>query len=377
MSPVAHAPPRVEPARTYALWALLAAFAFQALQTLKLGAVQAPGADYSCFWAGVKALADGRLYDFAHVTALQGWPFGPGAMRPYVYPPSALLVFSPFAALPYWIGYGAWVAASFALMAWASRRLGAPWWMALFPVAWLVGFCGQVTFLIGGLVAAALTLRHRPILAGVLLGLAAAVKPQMLILMPLALVATRQWRTLFAAGATGAVLCLTAAAIWGVGYWGQWLQALSRFHAEVILPNPGLVDDGITPYAVLTAHGLPGAWAFLLAPLAAALVWVAFRKTESAPDRLIVLFAATLMISPYAMNYEAALLLPAVAAYLARTEDRLWPLYATVACIYTVALAYGFASVAAALVLPLSTWLRNSDAVAAYARRITAKSASS
>ena len=356
-----------------ALYILLAYFAWRSQHmVVRLFHVQAAGADYSCFWAGMKALALGRPYDFTLVTSLQGWPFGPHGLRPYIYPPSAFFIFAPFAALPYWIGYGAWVAATYGLMAWAGRRMGAPWWMVLFPAIALVAFCGQVTFLIAGLVAAALTFRHRPILAGVLLGVAAAVKPQMLLFLPLALIADRQWRTLIAAGATGALMCAASAAIWGVDLWFAWLQALPRFQAEVILANPRLVEDGITPFSMLETRGLPGAWAYILAPFAVALVWVTFRNSERVADRLIAVFAAALIVSPYAMNYEAALLAPAIAAYMARTDDRLWPVYAAAGLVYTLGLVYGFWPVAAALALLLVTALRW-----AYARRITAKSARS
>lgn len=130
----------------------------------------------------------------------------------------------------------------------------------------------------------------------------------------------------------------------------------------MIFSNPRLVEDALTPYAALARQGLPGAWAFLLAPLSAWLVWTTFRRTAHMPDRVVAVFAAAIMVSPYAMNYEACLLAPAVAAYLARTDERLWPLYATVACFYAAGLVYGFAPVAMALVLPLSSWLGRSGA---------------
>ena len=348
--------------RSYALWVLLAAFTFHSFNIVRLSEQQPFGVDYAALWAGVKALGAGRSYDFAYVTALQGWPFGPGNLRPYIYPPTAFFAFVPFATLPYWVGYIAWIAVTYAIVAWAGRRMGAPWWMVLFPLASLVAYCGQATFLIGGLVAAALTLRRRPILAGVLLGLAAAVKPQMLLLLPLALAADRQWRTFLAVGATGLVLCVASVGLWGIDQWRMWIEALPRFQAEVILASPELLEDGLTPYAMLARNGLPGAWAFLLTPVAIALVWQTFRRTQDPADRLIVLLGAALMISPYAMRYEAALLLPAVAAYLARTKDRVWPLYAAAACFYASAPSYGFSPIAAALLLPLSTWLRT-DAV--------------
>ena len=98
--------------RTYALAALLAVFAFRIKDLLSFLRFQPPGSDYSAFWAGAKAaLTDpARLYDFAHVTALQGWPFGPDHLRPFVYPPSSLFAFLPTAALPYWsdMRSGAW-----------------------------------------------------------------------------------------------------------------------------------------------------------------------------------------------------------------------------------------------------------------------------
>jgi len=227
--------------------------------------------------------------------------------------------------------------------------------MVLLPVVWLVAVCGQVTFLVAGLAGAALTLPRRPIAAGVLLGIAASLKPQLLVFAPLALIAARQWRVLFAAGATGAALGLASAAIWGIRAWRDWLAAMPRFQNEVILANPALRQDEITPFALLANSDLPGGWAFLLTPVAAGLVWAVFRRTDEAQDRMIALFAAALLVAPYAMNYEACLFAPGIAAYLARRHDRLWPLYATVACVFTAGLVYGPAPIFAALMLPLSS----------------------
>jgi hypothetical protein len=362
--------------RQIALWALLAAFAWRNLDFLDVLKVQPLGVDYAPFRAGMQALAQGRAYDFTYVTDLQGWPMGPEHLRPFLYPPSSFPLFSMLAALPYWVGYGLLVAGGYALFAWAGRRIGAPWWMLAFPAAGLVAICGQVTFLVGGLLVGAISLERRPLVAGVLFGLAAALKPQLLVLAPLALLGARQWRTLAAAGVTVTVAVAASALIWGLEPWFQWVAAMPRFQAEVMPHNPGLLSDAITPYAMLAAHGLPGAWSLALAPVAIALAWFSLDRRLEFADRLVLLTSATLMILSYAMHYEAALLLPAVAAYLSRTEDRLWPLYAAAACVFAVGLIFGFAPVAAALTLPLSTWLRRT-LPAAYARRATAKSARS
>jgi hypothetical protein len=321
--------------RKYLLWVLLLGFAAVSASTLMLVRLQVAGADYSCFWAGAKATmtAPQRLYDFNYITGLQGWPLGPDSPRPYIYPPSALPIFLPFALPTYWLGYGLWVLSTGGLFLWAGRRVGAPWWLAVLPTVAFVAYCGQITFLIGGLTLAGLSFRKRPVVAGVLFGVAAAIKPQMLILLPVALIAARDWKTIAVTGLTGLVLCGAATLAWGVQPWLDWIAALGRFQ-HVILDNPRLVATAITPYAVLVGHGLNGAWAFLLAPLALAMVWLAFRQDNSVTDRSIALFGATLLISPYAMNYELALLAPAVAVYLARRDDRAWLVMVAASLIY-------------------------------------------
>jgi hypothetical protein len=297
---------------------------------LHLLQVQVLGADYYCFWAGAKtALKEPQLlYDFIHNTDVQGWPLGPRDIRPYIYPPSALFVFIPFALVPsFMAGFALWVAATGALYLWAARTAGAPWWVALSPCVLLVVDCGQMPFIMGGLVIGALALKARPNLAGVMLGVAACLKPQFVLLVPLAFALEGRWRTLIVAGATGLALCLASALVWGPDIWFDWLRALPRFKA-LVTTNPGLLRTGATPYAWLTGAGHQGAWAYLLAPVALAGIWLAFRKPAPTPDRLIALFGATLLISPYAMNYEYVLLAPSVATYLARFRDPRWPLYA-------------------------------------------------
>jgi len=290
--------------------------------------VQILGADYSCFWAGAKTAitAPHLLYDFIHNTDVQGWPLGPHDIRPYIYPPSALFVFIPFAIFPYHVGFALWVAVTGALYMWAALRTGAPWWVMLSPCVLLVVDCGQMPFIMGGLVIGALTLKDRPNLAGVMLGIAACLKPQFVLLAPLAFLAEGRLRTLVVAGLTGVVVCSAAAMVWGPGIWFDWLAALPRFK-ELVTTNHGLLFTGATPYAWLTSSGYNGAWAYLLIPAAIGMVWFTFANATEMPDRLLALFGGILLISPYAMNYEYVLLAPAVASYLARIRDPRWPLY--------------------------------------------------
>jgi hypothetical protein len=296
---------------------------------LHLLRVQILGADYSCFWAGAKTALKhpSKLYDFLYVTGVQGWPLGPRDIRPYIYPPSALFVFIPFALLPgYLPGFALWVVLTGAFYLWAARAAGAPWWVALFPCVLLVVDCGQMPFIMGGLVIGALMLKDRPNLAGVMLGLAACLKPQFVVLAPIAFALDGRWRTLIVAGLAGAAICLASTLIWSPQIWFDWLDALPRFK-ELVTTNIGLLRTGATPYAWLTFLGYRGAWAYLLAPFAVAALWFTFSRPTEPADRLLALFGATLIISPYAMNYEYVLLAPSVAIYLARVRDPRWPAY--------------------------------------------------
>lgn len=319
------------------------------------------GVDFLAFWAGGRAaLADpARIYDFVHVTALQGLDFGPGVLRPYINPPSALLLFAPLATLPFWPAYAVLMLASLAVLLAAARRAGAPWWLVVLPMVPFTLFCGQVTLLIGGLVLLGLTLRERPWLAGLCFAIAGVIKPQILLLLPLALAAQGAWLTIAAGGVFGLALGGLSVLAFGPQAWLDWLQAMPRFTA-VVMGNHGLLRHAITPHAWLVVHGGNGAWAWLLAPLAVWGVWTAFRHDRPWPDQLLALLGGGLLISPYAMNYELALLAPAVAAYLARTSDRRWMTYAVIAIVYALNGLTGALALAAALALPfIATLLRH------------------
>lgn len=304
---------------------LVFVLAFLALDVVLLFAVMANqplGVDFMPLWTGAR-IDPARLYDFAFVTDQQTW-IRASAPRPFVYPPSALLLFKPLALLPFWPAYATLIAGTGALFAWAGARLGADWRLLMLPLAVvLVALAGQVTFLIAGLVTAALALRDRPLLCGVLFGLAGAVKPQMLVLLPLALMIEGNWRAFWATGATAAA-CGAVSLLFGAS-WSEWLAALPRFSA-LIAENPSLLAATLSPYARWGA----GSYLFTL-PLALAALWFAFRS-GGPPQRVLALLGGALLLSPYAMNYEIALLVPAV---LALRKPLLWsaPFWVALACV--------------------------------------------
>src|SRR5580658_2864871 len=106
------------------LWALgLALAAVGALQIVSLLRFQPPGMDFLPLWtAGRMALSEpGRVYDFAAVTHAQAWLLPPhfAWMRPFAYPPTALLVLAPLGALPFWAALTVWLTAGLAAFLYA------------------------------------------------------------------------------------------------------------------------------------------------------------------------------------------------------------------------------------------------------------------
>jgi hypothetical protein len=256
-------------------------------------------------------------------------------LRPFVYPPTALLAFLPFSALPFDIANPLWTGLGLVSVLWVMfAHLKPPRTltllaMALTPPSVLVLVTGQVTFFVAGLSVAALYwLKPRPALAGVLFGLAGALKPQALVLLPLALLATWNWRALAAAGATVLLAVVVSALVFGVDAWADWVAAVPRFQ-RIVMASPPLERGMITPTAL--GHTLkldPGAldaWRVAFGLGGAVMVWTVFRRTADPARRIAALLGGGLFVTPYAMHYDAALLVPSAALMLTwRTRPGAW-----------------------------------------------------
>jgi len=283
--------------------------------------------DYLPLWtAGRMALHHpGHLYDFAAITDGQRWLIGHlNRLRPWIYPPSALLIFTPLSRLPFWISTAAWVGATVAALVGAAlkfiprdRLLGLVLIAAL-PATSLTVVAAQTTFLtVCATTLGVLLLERRPILAGVLLGLAACLKPTALVFLPLAYLAARSWKPFVATAVTGIVVALATTLWLGPMVWLDWLAALPRFE-RIVLYDRAFIPSMISP-ASAGVHNHLSADALLVlrgvfAVAGGALVWWVWRRRLDPAFRLIALMAAGLFASPYAMRYDAALfVVPAVA----------------------------------------------------------------
>lgn len=283
-------------------------------------------ADFIVFWT---AAAAGQPYHFEALTAAQHWYMNTDAIRPFAYPPSFLPWLAPFAILPLKTAYLLWTVSTAALFCAAWSRIVAPKHLLLAaaaPVVVLALIPGQVVFLVGALLVSSLMMvERRPLLAGVLLGIAATIKPQALLLVPLALVAGKHWRVLSASAATGMVIGGACLLLQGGQLWLDWLKSLPRFMD--VVRDGGMMHFGITPASALVRASVEGPAASAILAIAAALgvltVWQVFRATKDVAHRMLAINAPTLLLLPYAMPYELALSAPAAAAML--IDRRLHP----------------------------------------------------
>jgi hypothetical protein len=306
------------------LWGLaLALAALAGLQTWSLVNFQPLGVDFLPPWtAGRLAWKDlGPVYDFTALTRAQQWLLGPLKWdRPFAYPPTALLLFAPFGLLPFWAGYIAWTCVSLgvflgaALRLFEARRRLAASLAAVAPAVVLAILVGQTVLLVAGFaILAFVELRRRPRLAGVLLGIAAAIKPQALLLAPVALVTCGAYEAFWVAGCVLGILATASLAAFGADIWLRWFGALQPFQ-RVVDSVPHLRWGMITPDAAAQALGLTGfaavAWRGLFGALALAMVWWVFSRPTNTARRLIAVLGGALLVTPYAMHYDASVLAP-------------------------------------------------------------------
>jgi len=308
----------------------LAATIFAAV-LITLAAVYRPlvptgiGADFKVFWAAARVPVR-DVYSVEAVTALQSLPAEEAKPRPFISPPSLLVPLAPFGAMPFWPAFLLWTSLAITAHFLAARRLLDPPALLLLALAPATHFTlgpGQVTLFVGAAILAAMKmLPSRPIMAGALLAAAALIKPQAVMLVPIALAACGNWRALASSIIAGAAAGLACVAVQGPQLWRDWLSALAGF--PELLRRLGYLERSLSPYATALDFGLTGSAVVVVvvAGIILGLVtcWWVFRATEDPALRAGALGCAYLLCTPYAMVYEAAMLVPA-AAYLLASRD--------------------------------------------------------
>ncbi|MHB9072584.1 MAG: glycosyltransferase family 87 protein [Desulfobaccales bacterium] len=236
---------------------------------------------------------------------------GPGLNTPWFYPPIFLLMVSPLALLPYYASLATWLSLTLGGYLVVVRRI-APHpmtiWLALaFPGALMNLNYGQ-----NGLFSAALfgggllLLEEYPFLAGMVFGVL-VYKPNFFILIPLALIAGRYWRTLGATIISGGVLALASGLILG---WETWAAFWHIRNVPMQALEQGIASLGKMPTifaaTLMAGGGLTAAYCLqgvVMAVSAGAVIWAWFHRVDMA-IRVSVLTLGSLLFTPYGSEYE-------------------------------------------------------------------------
>jgi hypothetical protein len=289
--------------------------------------------DFACAWiATVQALHGhvAALYDPTSFIQAQAAVVG---ARDYIYPnwpypPVFLLIMVPFAAFRYLHAFLTWdvltLIGCLAVVYAITRRPAAIALVLASPfIAWNF-LAAQNGFLTASLLGGSLTLlERRPVIAGICLG-CLTYKPQFGVLVPVALVAAREWRTIAAAAVTAVLLAATSVAVFGADVWGAFPRQLVAQTELNLLADPqsnwGYVQSVYGLVRTLHAGPIPASVAQGTTTLAGAVVvWLVWRSDTRFWLKAAALSDAALLATPYVFAYDmAALAIPA--AFLAKDQ---------------------------------------------------------
>jgi alpha-1,2-mannosyltransferase len=298
------------------------------------------GTDFSDIYAGGTYVLDGTpglAFDPPLQHAREQAIFG--AATPFFgwcYPPFLLFVAAALALMPYTTALAVWQGSTLLLYLgtlWALLRSVKarpedaanalsrdPLWLLLAiasPAVFVNLGHGHNGFLTATLIGMALVvLDRRPIVAGILFGLL-SYKPQFGVMIPLVLIASARWRAFTSAAATVLVLTIVTTLAFGPDIWRAFLDSMP-FTREVVLEQGGTgwyklqtVFSWVRMWggSVQLAYAIQGA---VTLTLAGALAWL-WRSNAAYPLKAAALIIASLLATPYSLDYDFVALAPAIA----------------------------------------------------------------
>jgi hypothetical protein len=275
------------------------------------------GTEFRIFWTASYMALHGELsdiYDNPKFEAAEKRLTGTEKGHVWLYPPPFLLMVLPLSLLPFLASLGLWLAVTLSCYLLILRRIcPQPYvilWMVFFPAIvsnFLVGHNGFLsgTLLGGGL----LVMNSYPILAGILFGLS-FYKPQLGILILLALLAGRRWNILGITAISGAAIGIASALIFGPDTWLEFLQNLPM--AAQLTNSPRFWAKMPTIYATARAAGIGSsiAWTLqgiMMVGVMAGVYWV-WSGNARAASRASILILGILLFTRYAFIYDYAIL---------------------------------------------------------------------
>lgn len=297
---------------------LLAAIVHGLNAALPTGALM----DFGSFIASGRAAGQGLdpygIYDLTFHVVLPGFE----AWNPNLNPPTTLPLFQALGLLPPEQAFRLWwalSALSYGAALWLLARrhgagLGILWALALAGL-WDTLVLGQIYLpLVLAAVAAWLALEGgRWRLAGLLMGIVVAAKPNFAV-WPALLLLAGHGRPAVAAGVTAALLSLVPAVLYGPQVWTQWLHlVVTDANRAAFLTNASLSGLG-------QRLGVPGLGTLASLGLLAGLGWWAWRRRAHVLEVSAFALVGAVLASPIAWVHYTLFLLP---VFFARRDSAL------------------------------------------------------
>lgn len=274
--------------------------------------------DFANYWAAGQLIRSGETSDlfgphenyFRHLQGFFGQDY---PWHNWSYPPHFLLALWPLGYVSFEWGALLFLAVTFALYLWALRSFAGP--AVLFSFTAALPFAAhnvrtaQNGFLSGALILGALSLRRtRPVVAGILLG-CLTFKPQLGVLFPFLLLFERNWVMIASTAMTAATLIAASAAAFGMEAWSGYVYQVLPYQSLVMRELTGpFISMMTSPFGYGRVLGLTAGNALLVHAAAALPVLliaiVAFWRLRDDTLRAVILIAATLLVTPYALSYD-------------------------------------------------------------------------
>jgi alpha-1,2-mannosyltransferase len=275
------------------------------------------------------AFATRHIMSAGHVLVTDWLPYN------WSYPPHLLPWIMGLGFLSYPWAFVVWLAITFALYALAvvSGR-PKPWPLLLLllvaPASLVNIALGHIGFLVAAFLVGGLRLLDkRPILAGILFG-CLTVKPQLGLLVPIALFANKSWTTIAVAAITTGLLVAVTIALLGSDSWLLYWEK-TRLIQRNILEGTILRSQFVTAFIMMRAVMAPVKVAYavnaLFAIYAVKCVIQAFSRNVAADRKSAVLLTAALLATPYGCDYDMTIVSAAIVSILAARSQpfSIWP----------------------------------------------------
>jgi hypothetical protein len=276
--------------------------------------------DFATFYGAADFIARGhaaQAYNHpAFLARLQAlFPHATPGDYAFLYPPPFLFLCAGLTALPYMAALVLWLGATWLALLVSLRRLMPPGMGLLvaltYPAMLINAGNGQNAFATGACFAAAMACGDRaPALAGACLGLL-AIKPQLALLIPVGLALCGRWRSFAAAGASAIAVSALSAAIFGADTWPAW-GAASTLSRTILEKGWNGYQNMLSPFAAirLLHSGVPLAYAAqaAAAALTLAILVRAINRRTSLPGAIAATAAATLIATPWSLDYDLVIL---------------------------------------------------------------------